>query len=210
MNDRLREVVSQRLASAQKILIASHVRPDGDAVGALLGLGLALQEGGKSVQMVLGDGVPGAFRDLPGARQITRRAGGIFDLVIVVDCSDLKRVGGALDGFAAPELVVDHHVTNLNFAPISWVEPTAAATCEILARNLPALGFPISQAAATALLAGIISDTLGFRTSNMTSDVLRLAADLMDRGANLPELYQRSLVGRSLLGGGLAALAPGR
>lgn len=197
MNDGLRQAVSQQLLAAQKVLVVSHVRPDGDAVGSLLGLGLALQQAGKTVQMVLADGVPSTFRYLPGAHQIVRKISGSFDLAVVVDCSDLERVGGALNGTAQPGLNIDHHITNLNFAAVNWVEPRAVATSAILAANLPELGFTLSQPIATALLTGLVSDTLGFRTSNMTSDALRLGALLMDHGANLPELYQRALVSKS-------------
>ena len=197
MNDALKQAVAQQIASAQSVLVVSHVRPDGDAVGSLLGLGLALQQAGKTVQMVLADGVPSTFRHLPGASQICKRAAGAFDLAIVVDCSDLERVGSALNGFTPPGLNIDHHITNLNFAKINWVEPAAVATSAILGENLPGLGFAITQPVATVLLSGLVSDTLGFRTSNMTSEALRLAANLMDFGADLPELYQQALMRKS-------------
>ena len=200
MNDGLCLAIRQRLKTAKSIIIASHVRPDGDAIGSLLGLGLALQQAGKSVQMVLSDGIPTAFRHLPGSNQVQKRYSGIFDTVIVVDCSDIERVGGALNGMVKPDLAIDHHITNLEFGILNLVVPEAVATSAILAEYLPKWGFPITSAIASALLTGLVSDTLGFRTSNMNPETLRLAADLMEKGANLPELYQHALVDHSYKG----------
>src|SRR5512140_848748 len=175
--------IGHRLHEAQRVLIVSHIRPDGDAIGSLLGLGLALQNAGKNVQMVLNDGVSKAFRHLPGSDQVVRRPSGEFDTVIVVDCSDLARTGESLNGYATPDINIDHHITNLNFARLNLVVPEAVATSAILAQYLPVWGFPIKSDGASALLSGIITDTIGFRTSNMTPAALRLAAGLMELGA---------------------------
>lgn len=189
--------IGHRLHDAQKVLIVSHIHPDGDAIGSLLGLGLALQSAGKNVQMVLTDGISKSFRHLAGSDRVVRRPSGEFDTVIVVDCSDLARAGEALNGYATADINIDHHVTNLNFARLNLVVPTAVATSAILAEYLPAWGFEVSPEIAAALLTGLISDTIGFRTSNMTPEALRLAASLMEIGTNLPELYNRALVRRS-------------
>lgn len=93
--------IRRQLRTAQRILVISHIRPDGDAVGALLGLGLALTQNNKTVRMVLADGVPHNLRFLEGSKMIQHTAGGSgstvepssYDYVIVLDCSDLLRVG---------------------------------------------------------------------------------------------------------------------
>ncbi len=188
--------IRQLISGAEKILVVSHIRPDGDAVGSLLGLGIALQECGKTVNMVLCDGVPASFRHLPGAGQITRKVQGTYDTSIVLDASDLQRVGALFTG-QVPDLNIDHHITNLNFARINLIDPQAEATSSILANHLPDWGLKISEPVAKALLTGIVSDTIGFRTSNVRPQTLRLAADLMDKGANLSELYNRALIRRS-------------
>jgi phosphoesterase RecJ-like protein len=193
----LLEQAGERLRSAQRILIVSHIRPDGDALGSLLGLGLSLQAAGKQVQMVSEDGVPAAFKHLPGAGLIQSSPKGEFDLVCVVDCSDLERTGKTLPAGRTPDLNLDHHITNLNFAALNLVDAGAVATAEIIARFLQNQGFPLQEDVVSALLTGLITDTIGFRTSNMTPQALRLAADLMERGANLPELYRRALITRS-------------
>ena len=188
--------VAAVLQAAQKILIVSHIRPDGDAVGATLGLGLALRSAGKTVQMVLVDGVPSNLRHLAGSGDIRRKIIGEWDLSVVVDASDLLRTGGVL-GAVKPGLNIDHHVTNHCFAAVNLVDPSAVATSAILAERLARWGFPIHKDAAEALLTGIITDTIGYRTSNMTPAALRLSADLMETGADLPELYRLGLVSKT-------------
>ncbi|WP_322509576.1 bifunctional oligoribonuclease/PAP phosphatase NrnA [Anaerolinea sp.] len=187
---------AQALQHARRVRILTHVRPDGDAIGSMLGLGLSLQAAGKQVQMILPDGVPAPLRFLPGSSQIVHSAAEEADLLVVLDSSDLPRTGGLPEN-AQVDVNIDHHITNTRFARLNWVEPDAVATAAILAEQLPAWGFPLEKDAASALLAGIITDTIGFRTSNTTSKALRLAADLMDRGADLPELYRAALLLKS-------------
>lgn len=187
----------QRLDSAEKFLIISHIRPDGDAIGSVLGLGLALQSAGKDVQMVLEDGVPKSFRHLTGSDQILKQPTDLDACTIVVDCSDRARIGQVLPENVQPDINIDHHNTNLDFAAINLVDSQATATTEILAKLLPAWGLPITPAVAEALLTGVITDTLGFRVAGMTPATLRVAADLFELGADLPTLYTKALLTRS-------------
>lgn len=197
MTDALHTAIQERLSRAERVLITSHVRPDGDAVGSLIGLGLVLQASGRSVQMVLRDGAPENMRHLIGSEQIVTTPTGDFDTFIVLDSGDLKRVGQDIV-LRKPDIQIDHHMTNTRFGVINLVEPEAVATSAILAESLPRWGFSITQDAASALLTGILTDTMGFRTSNMNSRALRVAADLVDLGANLPGLYFEGLISRSI------------
>jgi bifunctional oligoribonuclease and PAP phosphatase NrnA len=190
--------IRDRLRAAQKILISSHVRPDGDAVGSLLGLGLALKNAGKTVQMVLADGVPSNFKHLEGSDQVRKEADPDFDTFVTVDCADFKRLGKRFQDFRAPDINIDHHITNELFGVLNLIEGEEVATAAILTDYLPAWGFEITRPVAAALLTGIITDTLGFRTSNMTPEALRQAAALMETGVDMTELYMRGLVRRSL------------
>ena len=124
--------INAKIQSAKNILIVSHVRPDGDAIGALLGLGLALQQVGKTVQMVLNDGLPASFRHLPGSAQIKKEVQGEVDLFITVDCADFKRTGKQFENFRMPDINIDHHVTNEKFGQLNLIEPEAVATSAIL------------------------------------------------------------------------------
>lgn len=190
--------IQERLQAARNILIVTHVRPDGDAIGSLLGLGLSLQAAGKQVQMLLPDGLPSSFRYLPGSNQIKHVQKATPDLSVVVDCSDLKRVGKALDRYGAPDIVVDHHVTNGAFGKLNLIESESPATASVLLAHMPAWGLTITPDVAANLLTGLITDTLGFRTLNTTSRSLRQAADLVDLGANLSSLYNLGLIRRTL------------
>ena len=185
------------LRTANSFLLVSHVRPDGDAVGSLLGLGSALQNSGKRIQMVLADGVPAQFRHLPGCEAVLHRPEGDFDVICLVDCSDGGRVGVQLPGNKIPDINIDHHITNLSFARINLVDTAAVATAEILAELIPLSGLLIDLNVAATLLTGIITDTIGFQTNNMTPKALRLAALLMGAGANISDLYRKALSNRS-------------
>jgi len=197
MNESVSTAIKIRLVDARNILIASHIRPDGDAVGSLLGLGLALQAAGKTVQMVLADGMPSAFKHLEGAKQVKTKVEGTFDTFITVDCADFKRTGKPFESIGQPDINIDHHITNEKFGKLNLIEGKEVATAAILTNHLPAWGYEITKPIAAALLTGLITDTLGFRTSNVTPEAMRQAATLMETGVDMPELYMRGLVRRS-------------
>jgi phosphoesterase RecJ-like protein len=197
MSEDITAAIKDRLRAAQKILITSHVRPDGDAVGSLLGLGLALQNAGKSVHMVLADGIPASFRYLKGSDKVRKEPDRDFDTFITVDCADFKRLGKPFQDFGQPDINIDHHITNECFGVLNLIEGEEVATAAILTNYLPIWGYEINRPIAAALLTGIITDTLGFRTSNITPEALRQSAALMETGVDMSELYMRGLVRRS-------------
>jgi phosphoesterase RecJ-like protein len=197
MDKEMTGAIKERLAVANKIIIASHVRPDGDAIGSLLGLGLALMDAGKSVQMVLVDGVPSSYRHLEGSEFVLKSPNGEYDTFITVDCADFKRTGKVFETFGPPDINIDHHKTNEKFGKLNLIEADEVATAAILTNHLPEWGFEMTKSIAAALLTGIITDTLGFRTSNTTPEALRQCAALMETGADMPDLYMRSLVRKS-------------
>lgn len=197
MNEASIAALKSKIDAASRILIVSHLRPDGDAVGSLLGLGLALEEMGKDVNMVLEDGVPTTFHHLPGSDQVYKEPIGIYDLIIILDCSDSSRVGDILDECGQLDVNIDHHPTNTFYAHLNIVDPKAVATAEMLVDLLAELNIPLTKKTATALLTGLITDTLGFQTSNMTPRALRKAALLQETGASLSSLYRKALLQRS-------------
>jgi phosphoesterase RecJ-like protein len=194
VNTELTGEIKSRLAAARQVVIASHVRPDGDAIGSLLGIGLALRDAGKAVQMVLADGVPSSFRYLAGSELIQKEIVGEHDTFITVDCADFKRTGKIFENFGQPDINIDHHKTNERFGKLNLIEAEEVATSAILTNHLPEWGLKITQPIATALLTGIITDTLGFRTPNTTPESLRQAANLMETGVNMSDIYMRALV----------------
>jgi bifunctional oligoribonuclease and PAP phosphatase NrnA len=210
VDNQLTGEIKERLASANKILITSHVRPDGDAIGSLLGLGLALRGAGKSVEMILADGVPSSFKYLEGS-ELIKKEPGEHDTFITVDCADFRRVGKVFENFSQPDINIDHHITNEKFGKINLIEADEVATAAILTNHLPEWGLTITKPVAAALLTGILTDTLGFRTSNITPQALRQAATLMEAGVDMPEIYMHSLVRKTFpaakyWGAGLSSL----
>jgi phosphoesterase RecJ-like protein len=191
---------SQAAADSKTILVVTHVKPDGDAIGSLVGLANALREQGKTVTAVVDGGVPGAFQFLPGVEYIqSTLVSGSWDLMVSVDASDEERTGLAgVFGRARSQRVInlDHHPTNTGFGDILLVMPEAVSATEIVFRWLPSMGHPLSPGVAVPLLAGLVTDTLGFRTSNVNPTTLDIAQQLMEAGASLAEMMQRTLVSK--------------
>ena len=197
MTEVIDEEIKACLGKARKILITGHIRPDGDAVGSMLGLGLALGHAGKNVQMVLPAGLPHVFNHLEGSDLIQEETEGEIDTFITVDCAEFSRIHEDLQTFGAPAINIDHHITNTKYAENNLVEADSVATASILIEHLPAWGLEITKPVAAALLTGLITDTLGFRTLNMNPKAFRQAAFLMEKGVDLPNLYYRALISRS-------------
>src|SRR5512134_2080205 len=102
MTEEILGAIKKCLDESKNIIIASHVRPDGDAIGSLLGLGLALTNAGKTVQMVLVDGVPASYRHLDGSELIVKEPTAQYDTFIAVDCADFKRLGKVFESYPKP------------------------------------------------------------------------------------------------------------
>lgn len=182
------------ISSAERSLLVCHVSPDGDAIGSILGLGLALRRRNQDVVMACADPVPKSQDYLPHADEIVQSPRGAFDLVVSLDCSDLERLGAAYNPqhlAGIPIINIDHHPTNIEFGQLNWVEPTAVATAQMLVRLVAALDVPLDVEIATCLLNGIVTDTRGFRTSNTSPEVMQTVSELMNAGASLPELTDR-------------------
>jgi phosphoesterase RecJ-like protein len=186
------------IRQSKHVLLASHVNADGDAYGSLLGMTLILQALGKRPHPAMHDPVLEEFRFLPRAAEIRspRQVGADYDLVISLDASSLDRLGdvyhaGKLSG--VPLVVIDHHITNTYFGTVNWVEPTCAATCQMVVYLADALGVNLAPELAECLLTGVITDTLCFRTSNTTPAVLEVAMHLQQAGANLAAIVQQTL-----------------
>ncbi|MFQ5942146.1 MAG: bifunctional oligoribonuclease/PAP phosphatase NrnA [Anaerolineales bacterium] len=184
------------IADSSSIVVISHERPDGDAVGSLLAMTLTLQEIGKVAIPVLSEGLPKKWQFLPGADQVQAGLPEGEYAVITVDAADIRRIGPfSVDRV---DLNIDHHPSNTRYGTLNIVESEKASTTEVLYRLFPELGLPITIEIAENLLLGLVTDTLGFRTSSVNSEVMRTAAELIDLGPNISELYRKALLGRSV------------
>jgi phosphoesterase RecJ-like protein len=189
------------IKTASRIAIDTHISPDSDAIGSLLGLGMGLRSLGKQVALLCDDPVPSKLKFLPGSDEVVSRTDLQVELFIGVDASDTQRLGkcGA-EWLAAgiPVLNIDHHITNLSFGTVNIVEPQAASTTEALLPLLDALGVMLTEELATCLAAGLIGDTRAFSTSSVTPNTLRFAARLVEAGADLAGLTEVVFNSRSL------------
>lgn len=191
------------LETAHSVLCVSHVGPDGDAIGSLLGMRLMLQQRGKQVTAALQDRLPENFRDLPGADAVLGpdQVADRYDLIVCLDASSPDRMGSVFRPdvhTGIPMAVIDHHVTNTLFGTVNWVEPRCAATCQMLVYLAQSWDLPLTGGLAECLLTGIVTDTLCFRTNGTDAAVMAAATLLMEGGANLAEITARTINRRKL------------
>lgn len=190
------------IRQASSILLITHVSPDGDAIGSLLGLTHALRHGlpGKLLTPACSDPLRDRFDILPGQGEVVAQATGSFDLVIGLDCGDEQRLGSVWADLPAPRpklINIDHHLSNTRFGQWNWVDPTAASTAELVLQLIDALGLTLTRDIGVCLLYGLVGDTLGFRTPNTTPQQLKYAERCMTAGAALNEVMDHQFNRRS-------------
>jgi phosphoesterase RecJ-like protein len=189
--------IARLLRDAGTITAVCHENADADSLGAALAIKLIGDRLGKTVEVVSVDGVPSALDFLPGAAHVSRRSTLQPDLVVVCDAATLERVGAIVletaDWDGRPLLNIDHHATNRRFGTANYVDPSAAATCQLVAELLPYLDIQPDRDLATLLLVGILRDSQGFADLRTSSRTFRAAAVLIDAGADLPALHRQIL-----------------
>ncbi len=191
---------AEAVAASGQILLVTHVSPDGDAIGSLLGMANALRQQDKTVQTAVDGGVPDYLQFLPSADAVVAElTTGAWDLMISLDASDEPRTGqtGAY-GRANSRAVInlDHHETNTLFGDIHLVRGSAVSATEVVYDWLLELGWQITPKVAIPLLTGLVTDTMGFRTSSVSAHTLGIAQALMQAGASLTEITARTLDSR--------------
>jgi len=191
----------KRLLAAKRVLTVCHRDPEADALGSALGMALALETLGAKATPLCADRVPAMYDFLPELTRVRQEPDPDidYDLIVVGDCGELERIGPVLQEHGelfgrVPIVDIDHHVSNTGFGVVDWIDPTAAATCEMVTLLLPALGVPVSAAngaIAANLMAGVVIDTANFQHSNTTARTLRVASELRAAGAPLYEIARR-------------------
>jgi bifunctional oligoribonuclease and PAP phosphatase NrnA len=191
------------LSQCRRVLITTHVRPDGDALGTAAAMSLGLRARGIASEVLL-------LSKLPRKYAFVLKENGIvfhevdpnwpqnlsldsFDALLVVDTGTWSQLPGLrehLNGFQKPRLVLDHHLTQEDWADVKLVRTDAAAAGEIAADVLRKWNVPLDKPLATALFLAIASDTGWFQFSNTRPATLRLAADLMEVGVDTDSMYQ--------------------
>lgn len=182
------------IKKAEKIVIMAHETPDGDAIGSILSMYLALKKLGKEADVIVKE-FPRTFSFLPGAKNIKTKSDiEKYDLAISLDCADLKRlVGREYFEKAEKTIVIDHHGTNTMYGDLNFVNPVSPACCEILAGMFEYFDISIDSEIGSCLVTGIITDTGGFKYSSVTAETFEFTAELLRKGVNVSEIYQRVL-----------------
>jgi phosphoesterase RecJ-like protein len=195
--------IIKHIKEGQHILIASHAEPDGDSVGSLVALGLALTKLDKKITMHNPSPIPAVYRFLPGAGRIVGQIknADTYDLALVLDCGDLARIGktSAEVGKIPIVINIDHHVSNTGFGHIQYIDTTACATAEIVYRLISALEIPFDKAVATSIYTGILTDTGSFRFSNTNKAAFAISKAMTDAGVE-PHSVAQHVFGTYSLG----------
>ncbi|MEN8233306.1 MAG: bifunctional oligoribonuclease/PAP phosphatase NrnA [Actinomycetota bacterium] len=183
------------LDQAERIGIVGHVRPDGDALGSAIALALAARGAGKNAVVSFGEpfAIGQEFRFLDQSVLVPpSEFSGDFDLVVVCDTGNLDRVGsvGSVVQAADRVLVIDHHVTEGDLGDVRVVDPKAAATTQLVHELLTRIGWDVTRPIAEALYVGLVTDTGRFQYSSTSTDVHRLAADLLAAGVETAPIGQ--------------------
>jgi len=185
------------LRAHERFVVTSHEAPDGDALGSILGAALALRQLGKDVVMFLGGPapLPGEYRFLElEQRGLLRERPADFGerVLVAVDCASPARVGAepGVVGAAPFTINIDHHHDNPRFGDVNLVVPDASSTGEVLGDIFHALGVELTPEIAEALYIALVTDTGRFQYANTTPKALRLAADLVEAGADVHRVFQ--------------------
>lgn len=185
------EVLSS-VRAYRRILVTSHLRPDGDAVGSSLAMNFLLRAMDRSSFVVLADPVPVLYRGLPGASAIgsTADINGNFDAAVVLECDSIERTGiEALTG--RPIVNIDHHASAKLFGEVNWIDASASAVAEMVYRLTIAADVEITPEMATCLYTAVLTDTGSFSYEAVSMRTFDLASKLVSKGASPGRIAER-------------------
>jgi bifunctional oligoribonuclease and PAP phosphatase NrnA len=187
------EAIADILKNKDRFVVVSHMNPDGDAAGSLLGMYRGLTEMGKTALPMANEKLPDLFSFLPGWGDVLTDAGKLPwapDWIISLDVADRARISGDISAFReqAKLINIDHHPTNPGFGDLNFVRPEATSTAELVHLLLKAAGYKLSIATGKCLYTGLITDTGCFRFSGVNSQTLRIAAEMLSPGIDSYEV----------------------
>lgn len=195
------DVVVARLEGARRVLAVSHENPDADTLGAALGVVTLIEALGGKADPLCTDPIPSLYEFMAGSERFRTDPDPSvsYDLLVVLDCGSLERIGELGARHAElfgrlPLLVIDHHASNEAAGEADWIDPAAAATCEMVALLAGRLGVDLAAddgALAANLMAGIVMDTATFAHPNATPRTLTVSAALVEAGAPLSDISRR-------------------
>jgi phosphoesterase RecJ-like protein len=187
------QIITQ-IEEANHLLLVSHRDPDGDAVGSLLALGLALGKLDKKATLYNASPIPAVYRFLPSVERIVRhiKKASTYDVALILDCGQLSRIGDAGETIGKIPVIIniDHHISNTGFGDIQLIDPLACSTAEIVYRLIKAMDVPIDKAIATSIYTGILTDTGSFRFSNTNQAAFAISKEMAELGVEAHNVAQ--------------------
>lgn len=187
--DNIIEVINK----SEKIGVFTHVSPDGDAIGSSMALYLGLKQLKKDVEIIT-DKYSRCFKFLPNIDEIKLNGADKYDLAIALDCATLGRLYDPKGSFLNSHntISIDHHSSNTYFANFNYVEDNSPAAAKTLIKILKRLNVSINLDVGTCLMAGIITDSGGFRYNTVDDETFEFAAQMLDVGVNISDIYYRT------------------
>jgi len=194
----MKKQIKKLINDNNSILLLTHIRPDGDAVGSVLSLYNYLLTLNKAVDMVIIE-APLIFNFLPGYNNNKNTVDKEYDLGIVVDCATKDRIGQNEDLLSKCKYTIniDHHISNANYCDINYVCGNISSCCQVIYNLFRENDIDLSYEVASSLAAGMITDTNGFRNDNVDSDTFLMAADLLKYGIDFHKIYETVLFNKS-------------
>ncbi len=197
MNENVLNQIFNAIENAEKILIVSHVNPDGDTLGTMCALKLYLKDKADTlIQTSSAEGVPDTYKFLPGINLSKNldNVQNIYDLVIAADVASIDRMvqnARVIFDNAKMTINIDHHKTNNGYAKLNWVVGTASSAGEVLYNIFKLKKIPVSKEMAECFYVSILTDTGGFRYENTNADTLKIASELIELGANNADIAKK-------------------
>lgn len=173
------------LREGERFLVCSHSRPDGDAVGSMLAMGMLLRQMGKRADLVTADRIPAVYRTLPQADAIrtAMRVHGPYDAAILLECDGLERTRLlGLEPFFA--INMDHHLSGTPWGQVNWIDRNASSAGEMVYRLVQAAGGTVTSEMATCIYTTVLTDTGGFCYGSTRASTFQLARELVEAGAD--------------------------
>ena len=186
------------IKKAKSILLLTHEKPDGDAIGSIMALYYLINGLNISVDVVIPE-VPATFNYLTDIDKVKTESSLNYDLTIVVDCSNKERIGQLTDEFSRckKSIIIDHHISNTKYGDINYVESETASCCQILYYLFKKWNISITKEIGEALITGSLTDTSGFRNNNIDKFTFLMAAELTDI-VDVPKIYYQAISKKSM------------
>jgi len=182
--------ILKEIGKGERFLVAGHIDPDGDTLTSTLLMGRLLKHLGKEYTLYINDKIQDKFRFLSGIEEIKQRFDGFdYDTVITLDAPNFQRV--ALDAPKVKVINIDHHLSNEKFGDLNWLQTERSAACLMVFDLLRLADVPITRREGEMVYTGLFTETGGFVLANVSAEVLRICADVMELGVHASDIAFR-------------------